>query len=166
VRHRRQHQFGDSRHVRFPDAGSRQPVPGPRCAAALVITRVPVIDDVVGAGGYGEHRPVFRREAQLPGEDCRVPRYRLHVRIAVVTAVRFGITSAEVRRRCRSDLLATAEQANSTRPCHLHESILAGPPNGYPPSRQDAAGGCGPPAATDAERHRIGEQYGIRVVRD
>jgi hypothetical protein len=73
--------------MRFPDVGSCQPVPCPRCAAALVITRAPVIDDIMGADGDGEHRTLFRRQAQLPGEDRRVPHDCPHVHAAVVTAV-------------------------------------------------------------------------------
>jgi hypothetical protein len=112
--------------MRFPDAGSCQPVPCPRCAAALVITRVPVIDDVVGAGGDGEHRTLFRRQAQLAGEDGHVPRDRPRVHAVVVAAMRFGIASAQIHRRGQGDLPVTAEQADSTRPHRLHESILAG----------------------------------------
>jgi hypothetical protein len=56
-----------------------------RCA--LIITRVPVIDDVVGTGGDGEHRALFRRQAQLGGEDGRVPHDCPHVRVVVVAAV-------------------------------------------------------------------------------
>ena len=66
--------------LRFPDAGPGQPAACPRCAAALVIARVPVIDDVVGAGGDGEHGTLFRRKAHLLGEDCRVLHYYPHVR--------------------------------------------------------------------------------------
>ena len=118
--------------MRFPDAGSCEPVPCPRCAAALVITGVPVIDDVVGPGGDGEHRTLFRRQAQLRGEDGHVPHDRPGVHVVVVTAVRLGITSAQVRRRCHGDLPVTAEQAHSIRPHRLHDSILAGPPGvGY-----------------------------------
>ena len=37
-----------------------------RWTSALVITRVPAVDDVVGASGDGEHRALLRRQSQFP----------------------------------------------------------------------------------------------------